>query len=418
MAREPYDVLVVGAGPSGSECARLLAGRGRHVALLDENAAARETVVCTGIVGREAFERVRLPEGPVVDVIRRARFYSPSRIRVRYDPPEPLAHVVDRTRFDSALADRAAESGAELLRGHAARGVERDEDGVTVRCEVEGGIRRIRGRSLVVATGHQRWLHEEAGLGTPPGYVHGVHADLPFSDLDAAELYFGSDVAPGFFAWAVPFGAGTARLGVLAPQGSRRHFRRFIRLEPIRSRLGLDLHSGGMDRALAALHSRGIVQGMVSPSYADRTLAVGEAAGQVKTTTAGGIYYGMLGAEMAADRLDEALGRNALDAESLAPYEDRWHDRLGREIRSGLELQERAGALSDGEIDRLFEALRGGIAATVRQVVRFDWHRSALGVLFRHRKLWRHFGRDDGSEDAATAGEAGLASRRTQVGGA
>jgi flavin-dependent dehydrogenase len=266
----------------------------------------------------------------------------------------------------------------------------------------------------VIATGHQRWLHDAAGIGTPPFYVHGVHADLPFEGLDAAELYFGNEVAPGFFAWAVPFGDGTARLGVLAPQGSRQLFERFIRTEPIRSRLGLDLSDGGMDRARAALHSRAIVQGMVTPSYADRVLAVGESAGQVKTTTAGGIYYGLLGARMAAERLDGALREDTLDAASLAPYEAAWRDRLGSEIRSGLELQERAAALSDEEIDRIFGALRDGVAAVIREVVRFDWHRPALRVLFRHRDLWRHFGDGSGggSADAGEESAAATAARR------
>ncbi len=403
MDGDRYDVLVVGGGPAGSECARLLAAAGHRVALVDENPAARETVVCTGVVGREAFGRLDLPEVPVVDRVPRARFVSPSGIQVRYEPPDPLALVVDRTRFDGALARRAREAGAELLRSHAAREIRRREDGVEVNCEVDGARRTLRGRALVIATGHQRWLHEAAGIGTPPDYVHGVHADLPFHELDAAELYFGNEVAPGFFAWAVPFGDGTARLGVLARQGSRRLFERFIRTEPIRSRLGLDLSGGGMERARAALHSRGIVQGMVTPSYADRVLAVGESAGQVKTTTAGGIYYGLLGAGMAAERLDEALREDALDAGSLAPYEEAWRDRLGSEIRSGLELQERAAALSDEEIDRIFGALRDGVAAVIREVVRFDWHRPALRVLFRHRGLWRHFGDGDGGGDESDA---------------
>lgn len=385
-----YDILVAGAGPAGSHAARRVAERGWSVALLDENEAAREHVVCTGIVGTEAFDRFDLPEKPVRDEIADALFVSPSGVEVDYRPEEPMARVVDRTAFDGALALRAELAGADLLRGHAAREVSKDGDGVAVIAELSnGGERTLRARALVVATGHQRWLHEDAGLGTPRGYVHGVHADVPFSNLEAAELYFGNEVAPGFFAWAVPFGDGTARVGVLAEQGSRKLFERFVRRPEIRERIfpGGEPENGGSLRH--RLRSRGIVQGPVEPSVADRVLAVGEAAGQVKTTTAGGIFYGMLGAEMAAEVLSEALEEGDLSAERLSAYEDRWRDELGSEIEAGLRLQRLGRELSDPEIDELFEALQNGVASTIRKVVQFDWHRPALEVLFKRSGAWK-----------------------------
>lgn len=39
--------------------------------------------------------------------------------------------------------------------------------------------------------------------------------------------------------------------------------------------------------------------------------------------------------------------------------------------------------MSDEQIDDLFGALQAGLGAAVRQVVRFDWHRPALGLLLR-----------------------------------
>jgi digeranylgeranylglycerophospholipid reductase len=383
------EIVVVGAGPAGCWTARRLAERGRDVALLDENEGPRTDVVCTGIVGREAFERFPLPQEAVTDVVRKAFFFSPSGQAVPYEPSRPLARVVDRRRFDAALGRGAASAGATLLRGHAARAVRREDGRVLVTCRTPSGERVLGARALVVATGHQRWLHADAGLGAPRRYVHGVHADLPFGPLEGAELYFGNGIAPGFFAWAVPFGRGMARMGVLAPQGARRYFLDFLARPAIRRRLGprvvaaLEGGPGDPDAAWLAsrLRSRGIVQGPVSPSYADRVLAVGEAAGQVKTTTAGGIYYGMLGADLAAGALDRALASDRLDAASLAGYEEAWRSRLGPEIDLGLRLQEAVRGLEDQQIERVFGALQNGVGRAVRRVVRFDWHRGALRVL-------------------------------------
>ena len=382
-----HDVLVVGAGPAGATAARALAEAGRDVALLDENDGSRCGIVCTGIVGAEAFQRFDLPREAVVDRVLEARFISPAGVEVPYQPGEPLARVVDRSVFDEGLVDRAVDAGAELRRGFAARAVEKSEDGVTVVGETSSGRARVDGRSLVVATGHQRWLHEEADLGTPDDYVHGVHADLPFRDLESAELYFGNELAPGYFAWAVPFG-NEARLGLLVPQGARQLFDRLLEVEDVRSRVALpgDLESWRGD-ARSRLRSRAIVQGAVRPSYSDRVLAVGEAAGQVKTTTAGGIYYGMIGAQLAAETLDDALTTDRLGARRLSSYEDRWLDEIGDELEAGRRLQEVGRKMDDEEIDELFEALNDGLGATVRRLVKFDWHRSALRAVFRHRKV-------------------------------
>lgn len=411
------DALVIGAGPAGSWTARRLAERGVEVVLADENEGGRRGVVCTGIVGTEAWSRFELPASAVRAVVPRADFISPSGRSVPYEPESPFARVVDRAAFDDALAERAREAGARLLRGWAARGVEKGPGRVTVTFRTPDGERRLAARALVVATGHQRWLHEASGLGTPGDYVHGVHADVPFRDLEGAELYFGNELAPGFFAWAIPFENGTARLGVLAPQGSHLHFDHFLRLPAIRERLDFGGRAGGagtegvLEAARRRLRSRAIVQGPVEPSVADRVLAVGEAAGQVKTTTAGGIYYGLQGAEHAGEVLAGALederrrgadergrgasGRGAgggsgpnvagpLSAEGLAAYEEAWRAALMPEIEAGLDLQRAVRDLTDDEIDQIFEALQGGLGAMVRAVVRFDWHRPALRVLFRH----------------------------------
>ena len=388
-----HDALVVGAGPAGSWTARRLAERCFDVVLADENPGGRDEVVCTGIVGSEAWEQFELPSEAVRSIVGRADFLSPSGLSVPYEPTEPFARVVDRVAFDGILASRASDAGARLLRGWAARRVERGPAAVRVGFETPEGEREIAARVLVVATGHQRWLHETAGLGTPDEYVHGVHADVPFTDLEGAELYFGNEVAPGFFAWAIPFEEGTARLGVLAPQKAHLHFERFLRKPAIRERLGFP-EDELLERATEALRSRAIVQGPVAPSAVDRVLAVGEAAGQVKTTTAGGIHYGIRGAEHAAGVLAERLPDDRLDAPSLAAYQEAWRAELMPEIEAGLELQRAVRGLSDGEIDQLFEALQGGLGAMVRAAVRFDWHRDALSVLFGDDRAGRVLGED------------------------
>ena len=115
--------------------------------------------------------------------------------------------------------------------------------------------------------------------------------------------------------------------------------------------------------------------GFLSKSYADRVVVVGEAAGHLKTTTCGGIYYGMLTGEIAADVIASGLEQDRLDSVTLRAYETRWRDLLQDEIETGLKLRRSFKLMSDWGIERLMSlARREGIASLIREKANFDWH--------------------------------------------
>jgi flavin-dependent dehydrogenase len=120
-------------------------------------------------------------------------------------------------------------------------------------------------------------------------------------------------------------------------------------------------------------------------TYADRVLALGDAAGLVKPTTGGGIYYSLLSAQLAAETLERALPVDTLQAEHLATYEAAWRKRLGAELRSQLVLRRAVQRLSDRDIDRLFElAQSDGIMPIVRRTATFNRHREFIVALLKH----------------------------------
>jgi flavin-dependent dehydrogenase len=120
-------------------------------------------------------------------------------------------------------------------------------------------------------------------------------------------------------------------------------------------------------------------------TYADRLLAIGDAAGIVKATTGGGIYYSIVSATLASEVLARALKTNRLDAAALATYERLWRERLGAEIEAQLELRAIAHRMDDRDIEALFELARtDGIMPIVRRTARFNHHRALIVALFRH----------------------------------
>jgi flavin-dependent dehydrogenase len=125
--------------------------------------------------------------------------------------------------------------------------------------------------------------------------------------------------------------------------------------------------------------------GPIARTYSDRLLVVGDAAGLVKPTTGGGIYYGLLSASIAADTLATALRADVVDASALARYEARWKKRLGTELKWQLVLRRIAQRLSDADIDRLFDLARtDGVMPIVRRTATFNRHGDFIVALLKH----------------------------------
>ncbi|HLC23113.1 MAG TPA: hypothetical protein VJL08_01535, partial [Dehalococcoidia bacterium] len=125
----------------------------------------------------------------------------------------------------------------------------------------------------------------------------------------------------------------------------------------------------------------------VQCSYADRMIAIGDAAGQVKPTTGGGIYYGLLCADIAAEVVGRALQADDLSRRRLAEYDRRWKKALQNEIRLGYLSRMVFERLSDSSIDELFDVVQAHSLdkmALNMDGFSFDWHGGILSKALSH----------------------------------
>jgi flavin-dependent dehydrogenase len=121
-------------------------------------------------------------------------------------------------------------------------------------------------------------------------------------------------------------------------------------------------------------------------THTDRVVVVRDAAGLVKPTTGGGIYYSLVSAAIAAEVLQAALRRGDVSSESLRAYENRWRARLAQELHAQLSLRLIAQRMSDQDIEDLFELARtDGIMPIVRKTASFNRHRNLILALFKHQ---------------------------------
>ena len=348
---------------------------------------------CTGVLAADAFEAFGVPRDALLNPLSTVRFFAPSGETVTYETPSVEAVVIDRLLFDRSLDAAARRSGARIVVGARVTNV-----------QVEGGAASLffasgppaRARAVILACGANYVLQRRLGLGVPGVFLQSAQMELPATAVKDVEVHFGRSTAPGGFAWTVPVvrrHGHFARVGLMSEAHAARHFRAF--LERVAPRWGIPLSGRAPQPRLKMLPLAPIAR-----THTNRVLAVGDAAGIVKATTGGGIYYSLLSARLASEVLTSALERDRLNAADLAAYPRLWKRELGAELRAQLSLREVAGRLSDAQIDELFDLARtDGIMPIVRRTARFNEHRQlivsllhhppARRVLFRRLTNWR-----------------------------
>jgi digeranylgeranylglycerophospholipid reductase len=374
-----HDVAIVGGGPGGLYLAQLLASANLDVVLFEEHATSGEPVHCTGVIAREAFEEFALPREAVLNPLNTVRFFSPAGRTVEYTPPAVEALAIDRLVFDRMLSAWAVRAGASMVVGQRVTDVAIHPGGA--RLTVGDGTVRTA-RVCVLACGANYTLQRRLGLGMPSVFVQSAQSELPVRQLRDVEVYFGRTVAPNGFAWAVPVERASgsfARIGLMCDGDSAEPFRRFLARVAERWGVAVPREAGSNPRR------KMLPLAPIARTFADRVVAIGDAAGIVKATTGGGIYYSLLSAAAAAEALVPALKRDALGARELQKYEAAWRARIGEEIDSQLQLRRVAHRLTDIQMDALFDLARtDGIMPIVRQTARFNQHRALIMALFRH----------------------------------
>jgi geranylgeranyl reductase family protein len=333
-----YDVIIIGGGPIGSYTALRLSKSGFKVCVFDQKNNIGDGVICTGVISTESFERFNLPVDSILTKIKSFTFISPGNQRLEYIASKPFAYVVDRELFDRRLSEIAKREGVEFNLGINVKGIEEDRKYYKINYN---GTSRLS-KFVIIATGVKYNLQKKIGLGTPPQFLYGSQIELPRRvEPSNIEIYLDQKYTPGSFAWVVPVNGNRVRIGTILEKNSRVFLKRFLK-----DRLMIDNNIFEENR----IGLKPIAYGPIKRSVFERILVVGEAAGQVKTTTGGGIFTGLLCAEIAVDYLKKAL----MYGKPLDKYDITWRSLLSSEIEIGKNVRRVALKIDNRTIERLF----------------------------------------------------------------
>src|SRR2546428_14141634 len=190
--------------------------------------------------------------------------------------------------------------------------------------------------------------------------------DVDLEEPDCPDVYLGTAAAPGFFAWLMPLGDRHARVGVcvdpqLAGRAPLHYLDSLLHGHPVVSRR---LRYARIERKLAGpipvLASR-------SPTAVDGMILVGDAAGHVKATSGGGIYFSLIAARLAAEAAASYVGG---DRDALIRYDRRWRRRFGRELRATTMARLALNRMTDDGVNTIVATIAadGRLRSTIERL--------------------------------------------------
>ncbi len=209
---DQYDVIVVGAGPAGGQCARALSLMGRSVLLLERSKVIGEPNFSSGGTVKETIKDFDLPRS-VVQSDWSSISVSSKDDMAEIDYGKVMGHVLDYKLLKQFLAKEAKGNGTELLVGTTATGIKRE--GKTSVVRFTGG--EARAKVVIDASGSASAIAAKTRLIENRGeFAMGFEYLLRTPELkkrNTLQFYLGESMAPRGYLWVFPAFEGTAKVG-------------------------------------------------------------------------------------------------------------------------------------------------------------------------------------------------------------
>jgi digeranylgeranylglycerophospholipid reductase len=319
MAKDIWDVIVVGAGPAGSTAANEIAKAGYKTLLIEREKSPGLHNSCGGGIGYFLKDLFELPEEICKRDISKVRLDLGTKSKL-YESNKPLYISVLRPEFDRFLAERAVSNGAELRLQ--TKALDYDPLTKTLTCMDRPSRTQVqfKGRLFIFADGPRTiaWKSCRVGLPAEKPLLVGIARELhaPGHTMDTYEFIFDEINLPYGYLWVFPKGD-TINVGVGGPmehlRGKIDHMLDdWLATRPDLKDLPVKQRTSGMIPGFLSgkLHGAGV-------------MAVGDAGGFLNPLTGGGIFLGMKSAQLASRTAIEALQAGRDDSAFLARYTHR-----------------------------------------------------------------------------------------------
>ncbi|MCQ2069863.1 MAG: NAD(P)/FAD-dependent oxidoreductase [archaeon] len=340
------DVTIVGGGPAGTLAARLIAASGRSVTVMEEHSSIGEPLHCAGVVTSRTIDGLGL-RPTVLNSLTGADVVLPNDDVLELKRSIPLAYAVDRVDLDRRLAEAAVDAGAELQCDCKYLEHTVSETGVTVKTSVG----ETKSELLVGADGHASRIAKSIPDNDARELVVGLQVELDYAsdEQDRLRLFVGNSIAPGFFAWQIPLGD-TTRFGLAISSGKgtpSEYMGYLLKKLGIENKTRLNTYGG-----VIPIGGRKTV-------YGDRLMLIGDAAGQIKPVSGGGLNPITYAAPLLKETVDKAFDTGVFDSTVTSGYGKLCDKALGKSFRRARKVRKEYCKMDDMDL-----SLMGGRFAT------------------------------------------------------
>ena len=313
---EYYDVVIIGAGPVGGYLGWSMRKLGHSVLIIEEHSEIGRPFQCAGLVNPGAMERVPM-EDTVLTPIWGARINSPNGTTVDIGSPERVrTWSVCRKKFDEGVVRLAVESGANIILNSKPTNIVIEDNFAELSVDVNGTIMQVRCALVCGCDGAHSWVRREMKMGRPKEMMIGYQVEVTGYNGSEGQLdmFTGNDIAPGFFAWAIPSGETTrigmwSRADLLSGKSCEMLVDNLMNSSIWKSRFE---HCNIIGRFGGPVPS-----GLLKYPLGERVALFGDASGACKPTTGGGIGTGFDQVDLLAPKLSAYMNNDTLGKDKM-----------------------------------------------------------------------------------------------------
>lgn len=372
------DVLVIGAGPSGSIAAKTVAMEGVDVLLIDKKSEIGTPKRCAEGILKSTLDELEIKPDKrwITKEITGIEIVAPNNTKLvldknNFELPD-TGYILERKVFDKHLVMDAIRYGSKVMVKTKANEIERSGDGFLVKATHLGEEIKIFTKIIIAADGPESKIGRKAGLKSNTmldnmaSCIQYEMVNVEMDEGNHVKIHIGT-ICPGGYIWIFPKGDDIANvgLGVLkshTDKTAKYYLDSFVQSnKDLSNAQCIEMNVGGDP-----------IGGLLEYRYDDNIMIIGDAAGFVDPLTGDGIRTAMLSGKYAGMVAIKSIKMKDYSKNILKDYYNLTEEKIGKSFKKYNKIKEFLLTLDDESLNNI-----------IKEILKTDFSKINLTTLFK-----------------------------------